>query len=128
MTTASILGYPVSSWPRGILRHAIQRIGTIEPAPGFDGVALAASGWVNPPQEVSTITVVSGTIGTADALCKVYQALHAKVGNVTDQLGRFWADVTVMKVVATPIQTYSPSVCWVMADWLLLVPTVRLVP
>lgn len=125
---ATILGYPITSWPRGILRHASQRIGSIDPAPGFDGVALAASGWVNPPQQVSTITVLSGTINTADALCRAYQALHAKVGTVTDQLGRTWADVTVMGVIATPIQTYSPSTCWVMADWVLLVPTVRLSP
>ncbi len=125
---ASILGYTVSSWPRGILQHATQRVGTIEPAPGFDGVALAASGWINPPQQVSTITVVNGSIGTADALCKAYQALHAKVGAVNDQLGRTWADVTVVRVICTPIQTFSPSICWVMADWILLIPTVRLVP
>lgn len=123
---ASILGYTVSSWPRGILQHAVQRIGSIEPAPGFDGIALAASGWVNPPQRVSTITVVSGTISSADALCKSYQALHAKIGTVLDQLGRTWSDVTVISCLAHPIQTYNPSVCWVMAEWTLLIPTVRL--
>ncbi len=124
---ASILGYTVSSWPRGILMHAGQRIGAIEPAPGFDGLAIAASGWVNPPQQVSTITAVSGGIGNADALIIAYHKLHRQVGTVNDQLGRTWADVTVMRCSAYPMQTYNASIVWVMADWLLAIPTVRLV-
>jgi hypothetical protein len=119
---ASILGYTVTSWPKGVIKYPTQRIGTIQPQPGFDGIALAQSGWVIDPLPVQTLTrLVDFT--AADALCKVYHALHAKTGRIVDQFGRTFDDVTVMAIMATPMNTIGASL--VIADWVLIFPTTR---
>jgi hypothetical protein len=120
---ASILGYTVTSWPVGNLRYPVQRIGLVQPAPGFDGLAVATSGWVSDPQRVVTLTQAADPI-LGDRLIQAYHALHRQVGTIVDQWPRTFTDATIISVVADMYRTGLGYVL-VQAEWMILLPTVR---
>jgi len=118
----SIHGYSVTSWPQGRLVEATQRIGTIDPLPGYDGLAVVASGWVCLPVDVVTFTLTG--VNAADGLIEAYRALHGEVGTVVDNFNKSWQNVTVLGVSAKRWDTVITSTAFVEARWRLL-PQVR---
>jgi len=121
---ASIHGQPVTTFI-GRLHKAEQRIGLIQPMPGFDGYAVGKSGWAAEPVEVRTLTTVNTGQTAAEQLEERYRALHGVVGTVIDSLGRFWPNVTVLNVRTELHRTVETNVFTVLAVWRLLPETRR---
>lgn len=108
-----------------ILRDAHQRIDLLPHQPGVDARIAAASAWSTDPQDLPTLTQVSGNIATVSVLIDSYRALHQQSVQVIDQFGRVFANTLIMRVAAMPQRTDSPNVWYIRTDWLLLIATRR---
>jgi hypothetical protein len=122
---ASILGRQVTSWPKGVLDYTIQGTGLIEPSPGFDGYAVAGSGYRRAPQEISTITVLVGDIAAVETLCLDYHGLSMQMGTIVDQFGRIFDGCIVMSAIARPVETVITGTYWIVTEWRVMLPTIR---
>jgi hypothetical protein len=108
----------------GRLQRAVQKIATIESAPGVDGLGVVKGGWTTRPQKIPTVTETTSA-ALAAALVEKYRALHGQVINIVDQFGVTWPSVTVMGVVAVYGSAGYSSKWRVDAEWTFLVGTTR---
>jgi len=121
----TILGQVVTAWNEGSLERAFQRVATVNPDPGFDGLAVVASGWVAPEARIVTTTLVNGGIGAAESVMENYRRLHRAIGTVVDQHNRRFDNCCITGVRTIPLATENPNRWHVRAEWLIVPPTAR---
>lgn len=117
---ATIGGFNFQTF-QGRLYPAVLQNGLIEPAPGVTGYAVAQGAWRADPVQVTGIINVQ-TFSIADALRESYRSIMGTFVTVTDQFGKAWSNVLVMRVDCDYAATLFGQVR-VESRWKLLVPS-----